>query len=94
MIRVLIERRLVEGAEEKLQKAMREIRREAIHTPGYVSGESLRDVSNPRLYVTLSTWRSHEEWEMWRKSELRERFEEKIAPLLTEPERVTVLELA
>lgn len=94
MIRVLIERKLAEGAEEKLQEAMRHIRREAIHYPGYVSGESLRDVHDPHHFVILSTWRSREEWEMWKASDLRRQMEEEITPFLRGPEKITVLELA
>lgn len=92
MIRVLIERTLAAGAEEQLQEAMRQIRREAIHRPGYLSGETLRDVSNPRHYVILSTWRSREEWEAWKSSETRRAVEDKIAPMLEGPERITIFE--
>jgi heme-degrading monooxygenase HmoA len=92
MIRVLIERRLLEGVEEDLQKAMREMRREAIHVPGYLSGETLRSVADPNRYVIISSWRSLADWEAWSKSETRQRIEERIGPLLTEPERVTVFE--
>src|SRR5512134_2225889 len=92
MIRVLIERRLAEGVEEDLQRAMREMRREAIHVPGYLSGETLRSVSDPNRYVIISSWRSLADWEAWSKSEPRQRIEERIGPLLAEPERLMVFE--
>lgn len=92
MIRVLIERRLAEGVEEDLQRAMREMRREAIHVPGYLSGETLRSIADPNRYVIISSWRSKQEWEAWSRSETRKRIEARIAPLLAEPERLMVFE--
>jgi heme-degrading monooxygenase HmoA len=94
MIRVLIERRLKEGVEENLQRVMRELRREAIHCPGYVSGETLRHVSDPSRYVIISTWRSRVDWETWMKSETRQKIEKQIGPFLIGTEAITVLEPA
>lgn len=92
MIRVLIERRVAPESDDALQKAMRELRREAIHRPGYVSGETLRDLDEVGHYLILSTWRSRAEWEGWHSSELRRRCEDQIADLLLEPERIRVCE--
>lgn len=94
MVRVLIERRLRDRVQEPLQRAMREIRRQALHRAGYLSGETLRDAADPHRYVVISTWRSRGEWEEWYRSEERRRIAREIAPLLSEPERVTVLERA
>ncbi len=94
MIRILIERHLKEGAERALNQAMREMRQEALPWPGYISGETLRDASNPRRYIIISTWRSRADWDAWAASAERRQIEEKIAPLLTQPEKATVLEPA
>lgn len=92
MIRVVIERWLVGEDDRTIQRTMRDLRREAIHRPGYVSGETLRDAADPRHLVALSTWRTREEWEEWATSDSRRRIEDQISPLLTEPERITVFE--
>jgi quinol monooxygenase YgiN len=94
MIRLLIERRLAEGSEERLRNAMRDLRREALHVPGYVSGETHRDLDDPRHFVVIATWRSREAWEAWSRSDKRRAIEDQIRPLLEEPEKVTVLEPA
>jgi heme-degrading monooxygenase HmoA len=94
MIRVVIERWLAEGGEETLERIMRDLRREAIHSPGYVTGETLRDVADPHHFVTLSTWRTRQEWENWAVSSARREIEDQIRLLLTEPERITVYEPA
>ena len=93
MIRVVIERRLAEDGEELIQHTMRDLRREAIHQPGYVSGETLRDTANPNHFLILSTWRTREEWETWADSSRRREIEDRIGQMLTGPERITVFEL-
>lgn len=92
MIRVLVERFLKPGVDEELQKAMWELRVEAIDRDGYVSGETHRDAADPTHYVTISTWHSAEDWEAWSASAVRHAIEAHIAPMLARPERVTVLD--
>ena len=92
MIRVIIERRVAEEMEIPYQKLMREIRQCALHLPGYISGETLRDSSNPHHYVTISTWRTRGEWDAWAVSHERQSATDQIAPMLIEPERLIILE--
>jgi quinol monooxygenase YgiN len=92
MIRILIERRLAPGAEDRLRRAMRELRQQAMDREGYISGETHRDAADPNHYIILSTWRSRDDWETWARSKARRTVEAHIAPMLAEPERVTVLE--
>lgn len=94
MVRVVIERRLTEGGDEVIGRTLRDLRREAIHRPGYVTGETLRDVSDPHHFLILSTWRTREEWEAWAASEARQEIEDRIRPVFAEPERITVWESA
>jgi heme-degrading monooxygenase HmoA len=94
MVRVLIERWLLPGVEEKLVAALREMRRDAVHAHGYISGETLRDVGDPAHFVIVSTWRSRADWDAWAGCEARKRARTRIAPLLAKPERVAVLEPA
>ena len=93
MIRVVIERKLSHEGDEAIQRAMRDLRREAIHQPGYVSGETLRDSANPHHFLIISTWRTREEWEIWASSSRRRELEDQIGQMLTEAERVTICEL-
>ena len=80
--------------EEELLVALREMRRDAVHAPGYISGEMLRDLADPAHYVIVSTWRSRADWDRWAECEARQRVRSRSAPLLTKPERVAVLEPA
>ena len=92
MVRVLIERRLAPGQEQAVKQAMVELRQDAIDIPGYVSGETLRDSDDPLRFIVISTWTSRARWEAWAKSEARLRREANVLPLLSETEKVTVLE--
>ncbi len=92
MVRVMIERRVAEGMVEAYQRSVREMRHEALRHEGYISGETLREVADPRHYVIISTWSDPVAWERWAASEARQRVMRRIAPLLEEPEKVTVFE--
>lgn len=92
MIRVLIERFFAEGMDEELRDAEMAARQQAIQVPGYISGETLRNRENPQHNVVISTWRSVEEWNGWYASEARNTVLERLRPMLTEPEKITILE--
>jgi heme-degrading monooxygenase HmoA len=94
MVRVLIERWLLPGVERELVAALRQMRRDAIHARGYISGETLRDVTDPAHYVIISTWSSRADWNGWAECEARQQVRSRIAPMLAKPERVAVLEPA
>lgn len=92
MIRVLIERYWAAGQREALQKAMREMRSEAIHHDGYIGGESYLDADDANHFLVLSTWRSRTAWETWLASERRRAIDARITPMLAAPEKITILE--
>jgi heme-degrading monooxygenase HmoA len=91
MIRVLIERRIREGAGTEYERTQRELRFEALREHGYLTGETWRDLDDPQHYVVVSTWRSRREWEGWAGSEARRRVLDRLAPLVLS-ERITFLE--
>lgn len=92
MIRVLIDRYFAPGTDDELRKVELQARQEAIRMPGYISGETLRDTSNPQHNIVISTWRSRQEWDAWMASQAREKLALEIAALLIQPEQITVLE--
>jgi heme-degrading monooxygenase HmoA len=94
MVRVMIERWLRSGREEHFQAEMRQLRREAVHYDGYITGETLRDRDDHLHWVVLSTWQSFGDWDAWAVSQQREEKLERIAPLLAKPARITILEPA
>jgi len=73
-------------------RVMRAMRGAALHMPGFISGETLRDAADLHHYFVLSMWRSRDDWERWAVTSERLALREKIAPMLTEPETLTILE--
>ena len=62
MVRVIIERRFQAGREMELENLLVELRSRAMAQPGYVSGETLRSLDDPSLWVVLSTWLDASLW--------------------------------
>ena len=55
-VKILIQRKIRPGKENEFGKALRELRSQAIHAQGYISGETLLAVGDPSLHLVISTW--------------------------------------
>jgi len=91
MVRVLIERRIREGAGTEYERTQRELRFEALREHGYLVGETWRDLDDPLHYVVVSTWRSRHDWDGWAASDARRGVLDRLAPLVLS-ERITCFE--
>ncbi len=91
MLRVFIERHLLDHVEEDYRQVLLEARAEALKIPGYISGETLQDVDDPLHYMVISTWRTRADWNQWLESAGRQRVMNLMAPMLAEDERVTLM---
>lgn len=74
-------------------EATKKARKAAADLPGYIGGETLRDVKDPHHHFILSTWESEEDWDRWRASDARYELEGALAPCLDEPENYTLMEI-
>ncbi len=88
-IRVLMTRRFPSlhgghGAEllPHLSSMLTEVRTMALYQPGYISGETMRNIDDPNEYLVISTWRTIEDWNRWFADKKREELEGKIDALL------------
>jgi len=92
MIKVMIERRV--KARQDLSFLLLELRVAAtMHSSGYVSGETLVDTQDNSSIITLSTWRSIEDWKRWATSETRAKLYRDMTPLLREKPKVRIFEI-
>ncbi|RLA94056.1 MAG: antibiotic biosynthesis monooxygenase [Deltaproteobacteria bacterium] len=89
-VKVIIERRLKEGKEGELAQLLRQLRAKALLASGYISGQTLRSVDDPRLYLVISTWKSLEDWRNWEKDSERNELQRKIDELLEEPAKFRI----
>jgi heme-degrading monooxygenase HmoA len=91
-IKILIHRKVKRGKEKELSEAVRNLRSKIIHAGGYISGETLRSIEDPSLYLVISTWRSLEDWNRWTGSLDRKAFQQNTEPMLEEPTKITSYE--
>ncbi|RJR17136.1 MAG: antibiotic biosynthesis monooxygenase [Desulfobacteraceae bacterium] len=89
IVRVLMIRKLamhVKGLDGEilphLSDLLVELRTLANHQPGYISGETLRNVSDPDEYLVISTWKSLGAWQRWFANQKRAELEGKVDALL------------
>ncbi len=92
MIRVIIERIVAEGLEAPYEEAARRTLAHALAQPGFISGESLRDLRRPGRRVVLCTWRNVNDWEQWFRSDVRRECLAQIQPMLETGENITILQ--
>jgi heme-degrading monooxygenase HmoA len=89
MIRVIIERRFQAGRETELENLLVELRSRAMAQPGYVSGETLRSLDDPSLWVVLSTWLNASLWKAWEASPERKEIEDRIGRIASAAAKVS-----
>ncbi len=65
-----------------LSEMLIELRSIANRQPGYISGETLRNVSDPNEYLVISTWKSLEAWNRWLGNNQRAELEGRVDALL------------
>ena len=84
-VRILLKRWVPADKEKDLVGLITELRSMASRQPGYISGETMRNVKNPDEYLVISTWDSLEDWEKWIASPPRKALQDKIDKLLGKP---------
>jgi len=94
MIRVIIERFIAETLEINYEDAAKETLQKAIRSPGFISGESLKDRHNSLHRFIVCNWRSVQDWQHWECSEERKEMMGKLNLMLETEEKVTILEVA
>ena len=81
-VKVFIKRIVQEDNAKEIIHLFREIRSLATNHSGYISGETLRSMERPDLFLVISTWHSSEDWKKWMTSEDRQKIQDKIDALL------------
>jgi heme-degrading monooxygenase HmoA len=93
-VKVIIERRVTKGKDMDLANLMRDLRAKAMFAKGYISGETLRSHDDPALYVTISTWKSFEDWKAWEQSAERKEMGKKIDTVLDDEAQHRIFDFA
>jgi heme-degrading monooxygenase HmoA len=81
-VKILIKRTVTADKAAKLKDLIMQLRALSFKQPGYVSGESLKNMNRPDEYLVVSTWSSAETWKAWLASKERAEIQNKIDALL------------
>lgn len=91
MIKVIIERKIAQDMESTYDEAIKDTLRAILEAPGYLSGANFKDASDDKHRVIITNWTSLIAWQKWQGSEARRQVITAIQPILTTPEKITVL---
>jgi heme-degrading monooxygenase HmoA len=81
---IIIKRKLKIADPEKLMPLFNRLRDLAKEQPGYISGETLKSLSNPEDYMVISKWETVADWEKWFGSKVRRDVQGQIDSLIGE----------
>lgn len=81
-VKVFIKRTVPEDKAKEMIPLFRSMREMAMGQPGYISGETLRNLENPLEFLVISNWNSSENWKRWINSPERGKIQKKIDTLL------------
>ena len=80
--KVIITRKVTRGKQKDVLPLLLDLRTKAMSQRGYISGETLKGISDPDEFLVISTWNSFEDWKAWEDNPERRKIQEKIDALL------------
>ena len=83
-VKIIIKRKVAKEKEAELLPLLIQLRSLATAQPGYISGETLRNIDNPEEYMVISTWQSLDNWDTWVSGKQRADVQKKVDALLGE----------
>ncbi|MFW6054397.1 MAG: antibiotic biosynthesis monooxygenase family protein [Thermodesulfobacteriota bacterium] len=81
-VKAFIKRKVPEDKAKEMIPLFRRMRALAMEQPGYISGETLRNVNQPDEYLVISVWNSSQDWQKWLDSKKRQEIQNQIDDLL------------
>ena len=89
-IKIIIDRKIRKGKEAEVFDLLKELRSKAISSKGYISGETLRALSDRHNYLVVSTWQSVEDWRDWEKDSDRRKIQARIETIMMRPTKTRI----
>jgi heme oxygenase (mycobilin-producing) len=81
-IKILIRRSVPEGMAREMIPLFRKMRTLANEQPGYITGETMRNLQKPDEFLVISTWETSDDWKRWVESSERRQIQSQIDKLL------------
>ena len=84
-VKIIIDRKVKKGKKTEFFDLLKELRSKAVPSKGYISGETLRALSDRHNYVVVSTWQSADDWKQWERDPERKRIQLRIEKIMVRP---------
>lgn len=81
-VKVLIRRKVPEDRAREMIPLFRKMRSLANEQPGYITGETMRNLEDPDEFLVISTWETSDDWKRWVESSERMQIQGQIDKLL------------
>ncbi len=85
VVKVIIRRDVSEGKEKNFFSLLKNLRLNAIHQDGYISGETLICAENTNRVLIISKWESLEAWNNWKTDIKRVELDARMSELQDNP---------
>ena len=89
-VKIVTDRKVNEGKEAEFFDLLKELRSKAVPSKGYISGETLRALSDPHNYVVVSTWQNADDWENWERDPERKKIQARIEKIMVRPTKMRI----
>lgn len=83
-VQVIIKRKFQVHNPKELIPLLTELRNHAKVQPGYISGQTLKNLDNPEEYLVISTWETADDWNKWVSSKERRDIQGRLDSLIGE----------
>ena len=81
-VKILIRRNIPESKAREMIPLFRKMRTLANEQPGYITGETMRNLEKPDEFLVISTWETSDDWKRWVQSNDRQQIQSQIDTLL------------
>ena len=81
-VKILIKRTVPGNKAREMIPLFRQMRALATNQHGYISGETLKSLDRPDMFLVISSWLSADDWGKWLLNKDRQSIQDKIDSLL------------
>ncbi len=85
LVKVIIKREVRKGKEKRFFSLLGNLRMNALHQKGYISGETLICAENTNKVVVISKWESLEDWSIWKTDIKRAEIDARLSEIQDNP---------
>ncbi len=83
--KIIIKRNVIKGSEKDFFVQLKNLRSNAMHQNGYISGETLLSAEDTSKVMVISKWETLEDWKHWMQSDTRKELDTQLSQLQENP---------